>query len=152
VTEDRRRWDIDERGVGVADASELAPPIDELAALARQDGWVAEDPEAHLLPHLVRAIEADGSPWRLIRSGVERGAFVLDLAWSGDGKRALRADAFALLGTIAEAATTVCETSAGDSTEFSVVTGTPPATSPYATHGHTIRLRIAGRIAGDGAR
>jgi len=47
----RRRWDTDERFSGVADASGFAAAVDELAALARRPGWVAEEPEAHLVPH-----------------------------------------------------------------------------------------------------
>src|SRR6266566_4473303 len=52
VADSRRRWDTDDRFTGVADASAFADAIEELAALARRPGWVAEEPEAHLVPHL----------------------------------------------------------------------------------------------------
>src|SRR5215468_9182523 len=51
MAESRKRWDTDERFTGVADASAFAPAVEELAALARRPGWVAEDPEIHLGPH-----------------------------------------------------------------------------------------------------
>lgn len=41
----RQRWDTDTRFTGVADASAFAAAIEELAALARRPGWVAEEPE-----------------------------------------------------------------------------------------------------------
>ena len=142
MTENWRRWDIDERGVGVADATDLAPAIDELATLARRDGWVAEEPEAHLLPHLRRAIDAPNSPWTLRDSSVTAGVLVLDLAWAGRGPSALRADAFALVGAVAETVTHVREREAAGLTELEVVTGVPPGTTSFAAHGHTLRLRI----------
>ena len=52
TVDDRRRWDTDDRFMGVADAIAFAPGVDELAALARRPGWVAEEPEVHLVPHL----------------------------------------------------------------------------------------------------
>jgi hypothetical protein len=53
--ESQRRWDTDDRLVGVADASGFAHGIEELAELARRPGWVAEEPEVHLVPHLREA-------------------------------------------------------------------------------------------------
>jgi hypothetical protein len=38
----RRRWDTDDRLVGVADASAFAQGVEELAEPARRPGWVAE--------------------------------------------------------------------------------------------------------------
>jgi hypothetical protein len=51
----RPRWDSDERGDGVADATALVPGAEELLDAMRRPRWVAEEPEAHLLPHLVQA-------------------------------------------------------------------------------------------------
>jgi len=48
----RKRWDTDDRFVGVADAGVFAASVEELAALAHRPGWVAEEPEVHLEPHL----------------------------------------------------------------------------------------------------
>jgi hypothetical protein len=70
--ESRRRWDTDDRFTGVADASAFAAAVDELAGLARRPGWVAEEPEVHLVPHLRRA-EVAGlrlSGWRTGDDGV----------------------------------------------------------------------------------
>jgi hypothetical protein len=46
------RWDWDDRGDGVADATALAPGVYELAAAVTIAKWVAEEPEVHLLPHI----------------------------------------------------------------------------------------------------
>ena len=59
MADSRKRWDTDHRFVGVADASAFAPAVEELAALARRPGWVAEDPEIHLVPHL-RGVSVGG--------------------------------------------------------------------------------------------
>ena len=45
------RWDGDERGEGVADATAFAAGADELVGAMRRPGWVPEEPEVHLLPH-----------------------------------------------------------------------------------------------------
>lgn len=55
-----RRWDLDARGRGIGDGPRLVPGARELLdALARPD-WVAEDPDAHLLPHLRRWCASHG--------------------------------------------------------------------------------------------
>src|SRR2546430_15285326 len=56
----RRRWDTDERGHGVGDARSSLGAIQELADLAASSEWVAEDPEAHLLPGLRDRVEISG--------------------------------------------------------------------------------------------
>lgn len=45
-----RRWDNDERLTGIADASAMEPQVSALLDAMARDGWVAEEPEAHLLP------------------------------------------------------------------------------------------------------
>jgi hypothetical protein len=45
-----KRWDTDDRRHGVASAKQSLPAIEQLKELAAADDWVAEDPEAHLLP------------------------------------------------------------------------------------------------------
>ncbi|MBF8185838.1 hypothetical protein ITP53_08800 [Nonomuraea sp. K274] len=52
---EQRRWNIDERFTGVSDAAAMLPAVHELEEAMRGDGWVTEDPDAHLLPHLRRA-------------------------------------------------------------------------------------------------
>jgi hypothetical protein len=49
------RWDNDERAVGVGAASAFSPALDTLRTLIDEAGWVAEEPEVHLLPHLESA-------------------------------------------------------------------------------------------------
>jgi hypothetical protein len=137
--EPRRRWDTDERFVGVADATAFAAAVDELAALARRPGWVAEEPEVYLVPHL-----RDASPAGLRLLDCTAGQDgVLDVVAEharGDGWREIRGRAWTLLGTVAEPAANVRERRDGDSVVFEVVTGNPDGA--FASHGHTIRLRI----------
>jgi hypothetical protein len=142
----RRRWDTDDRYAGVADAAEFAPAVEELAVLARRPGWVAEEPEVHLTPHL-RGTRVSGL--RLLeRTAGEDG--ILDVAAEhdpGDSQRDIRRRAWALLGAIAEPAASVYERRDGDSVIFEVVTGIPERSVTSTIHGHTLRLRVrpAGR-------
>src|SRR5262245_64456156 len=76
MADSRKRWDTDDRFTGVADASAFAPAVEELAALARRQGWVAEDPEIHLGPHL-RGASVDGVRIVEIRTG-EDGVLAVD--------------------------------------------------------------------------
>jgi hypothetical protein len=154
-----RRWDTDERGRGVADARALVPRVEALAEHASRPDWVAEDPVAHLWPHLERAIAADGSPWDARREVFVdgEGRLVVELthaAAGGDGSRGLaKADAFALIGQVSEATTLVRianldgDAATGDPAvlEIDVVTGMLDDETAFLTHGHTIRLRIATR-------
>ena len=78
-----RRWDDDERGHGIADARRLAPGARELVDAMEQPDWVAEQPEAHLLPHVVRYCGEPGSPLRLEEATVTDGLLELTLRWSG---------------------------------------------------------------------
>jgi hypothetical protein len=139
----RGRWDIDERGHGITDARWLAPDAEALLAAITAPDWIAEDPDAHLLPHLERAVAEPTSPWQLARWRDEAGVLVLELRWQGDTARGLRADAFALLGEIAEAATLVRERPTMDGmTTFDLVTGMLDGDGAFATHGHTVRLIV----------
>jgi hypothetical protein len=133
----RKRWDTDDRLVGVADASAFAAAVDELAALARRAGWVAEDPEVHLLPHLRDGVE--GLPIAETRAGQDGVLTVTAEYRPGEGRRDIRRRAWALLGAIAEPAASVREFRDGDAVIFEVVTGIPDG-GPFASHGHTLRL------------
>jgi len=136
----RKRWDTDDRFTGVADARAFAPAVEELAGLARRPGWVAEEPEAHLIPHL-RGAQVAGlrlSGWHTGEDGVleavaEYGA--------GESRGELRRQAWALIGTIAEPAASVRERPDGDSVIFEVVMGIPD-NGYFASHGHTLRLTL----------
>lgn len=136
----RRRWDTDERFTGVADASVFAVAVEELADLARRPGWIAEEPEAHLVPHL-RGAQVAGlrlSGWHVRDDGV------LDAVAeyrAGESRGDLRRQAWALIGTIAEPAASVRERSDGDRVIFEVVTGIPDG-GRFASHGHAVRLTL----------
>ena len=158
-----RRWDTDERGTGVADATAELPRIAALRAHAGRTGWIAEEPEAHLWPHLERAIGTPGSPWRSASWTIDaEGRLVVDLEYTdGDADRplaAVRADAFALVGQIAETSSFVrvaempatngrTPSGSGPMVVVDVVTGLLDDETSFASHGHTLRLRIA-RVAG----
>jgi len=155
----RRRWDDDERGTGVADARASVPALDALRAHADRPDWVAEQPEAHLWPHLERAIRAPGSPWRNATWTVDDGGrLIVELEHHGSGEdrpmAALRADAFALVGQVAEISTWVRVAEPGQAgttlagraradIEVQVVTGMLDDETPFAGHGHTLLIRIA---------
>ena len=53
----KRRWDTDEREHGVADARQFAAGARDLLDAMTTPEWVAEDPEAHLVPNLRHACE-----------------------------------------------------------------------------------------------
>jgi hypothetical protein len=137
----RRRWDGDERYVGVADAGHFAAAVEELAALAHRPGWVAEEPGLHLLPQLR---DADVAGLRVVGSRLgEAGVVDVDAEHSpASSRRDIRRRAWALIGTIAEQATCVRERRDGDAMVFEVVTGVPAGDGPFATHGHTLRISI----------
>lgn len=137
----RRRWDSDDRFTGVADASAFAPAIEELAALARRPRWVAEEPEAHLVPHL-RGASVPGlrlTGWHTGEDGVLE---AVAEHRAGDSRAELRQRAWALIGTIAEPAASVHERRDGETIMFEVVTGIPDGPGPFASHGHAVRLTL----------
>jgi hypothetical protein len=136
----RRRWDTDDRYTGVADATVFAPAVEELAALARRPNWVAEHAEVHLVPHL-RGAEVDGL--RVLECTAEDDG-ILDVTAehpATDGQGEIRRRAWALIGAVAEPAASVRERRAGDTVVFEVITGVPEG-GHFATHGHTLRLRL----------
>jgi hypothetical protein len=136
-----KRWDTDDRYTGVSDASDFAPAIEELAALARRPGWVTEDPENHLVPHLQEA----GVPGLRVLGYQPDGNGVLHVTaeyQDGDSRGEIRRHAWALITVVAELATSVRERDDGDTIVFDVVTGIPENAGRFATHGHTIRLTL----------
>jgi hypothetical protein len=139
----RPRWDDDTRGEGVANAGDATIPLQRLLGDMRGPGWVTEDPIAHLGPKL-RAWLADrgAHAWRLVALSVEHDRLLVDVAWRRDGRtRDLRADAYALIGSFAEAMTSVVQRSDGDAVVFEVATGQPDG--EFAAHGHLVLVRIA---------
>lgn len=150
----RPRWDPDERGIGVADARGHLATLDALRQVADEDGWVAEEPEKHLLPHLVEF--ARTAPDLGIESAVTApdGTYEIVARWVGPAdpdRRTVRAAAFVLVGVVAEGATVVHETRGADGAAiYEVVTGLLPEDTPFATHGHTVRVRVRPPDAGTG--
>ena len=134
-----RRWDTDERGIGVRDATAFSAPVRELLDMLRRPGWVAEEPDAHLLPHLeATAAELGLGPvsWADVDGVLEVRVEVDEEA----RRNARLAAVFALVASIAEASTHVRETEPG---VFEVLTGMLPGDGSFATHGHVVRIRTS---------
>ena len=144
----RRRWDPDERRIGVGDATSHLATLDALRGVAAEPGWVAEEPEAHLLPHIREAVQVAGSPLAMDASTTDPdGTFVVDVHWVGApdaDARAVRVASLALIATITESTTAIRERRGPGLTTYEVVTGSVPGDTAFATHGHTLRLRVAG--------
>lgn len=141
AADSRKRWDTDERFVGVADASGFAAGVEELAELTRRPGWVTEEPEVHLVPHLrdanVAGLQVVDCQTR------DDGVLLVSAVYHPDGsRRDIRQLAWALLGTIAEPVASVREHSDGETVVFEVVTGIPEGPGPFASHGHSLRLTL----------
>jgi hypothetical protein len=136
----RRRWDIDERGHGVADAVAEVPELERLRAAMLEPDWVAEQPDAHLLPHIERASAEHG--WTVTRADVVDA--VLDVEVHAPGARSPTEAAYALLGTFAEPATHVATRThdVGREIAVTVTTGVLEGDSRFAPHGHVVRLRV----------
>ena len=141
ATDSRKRWDTDERFAGVADASAFAAGVEDLAQLARRPGWVTEEPEMHLVPHL-RNANIDGLQLVDCQTG-EDGALAVTATYDlGASRSDIRRRAWALLGTIAEPAASVREHADRQAVVFEVVTGIPDDSGPFASHGHSLRLTL----------
>ena len=134
------RWDTDERGHGVADARQFAGAARDLVAAMEAADWVAEEPEAHLLPHIRRMCEA--SPLALAEAGVaEDGVLVVELHWQG-GDESHWPEVWRVIGSFAESASYLHQRSENGTDVFDVVTGMLAAETVFAPHGHTVRLRV----------
>jgi hypothetical protein len=139
------RWDGDTRGEGIGDGQPFMPGVSELLTAMERARWVAEDPDSHLLPHLRRACEA-GDIWVIESAKLWGDIYEVHLQWKRtDGRlRDLRADIFALIGSVAESATYVHQRVADDHITYDVTTGTLDADSPFQGHGHLLRLSVRG--------
>jgi len=139
-----RRWDIDERGHGIASGQAFAPNVAELGEAMADPGWVTEDPENHLLPHLKAACSKADAPLRIASFRSEGEVFVVELeARDGtDSIGQLRRAAVALAATIAEESTHIRQKKKDGVIEFDVATGSVGSETDFAPHGHLVRLRI----------
>jgi hypothetical protein len=137
----QRRWEDDARGHGAADARTSLPAIEQLAELAGSPEWVAEEPEAHLLPGLRERVEISGLS--LEDAVVEPdGTFRVRLASPAkQSRREIRQSVWSILGGVAELTSLVRETQTDGAISFEVVTGIPPG-GRFASHGHTLRIEV----------
>ena len=101
------RWDGDDRGHGIGDATHLVSGASELVAAFGQPGWVAEQPELHLLPHVKAWCQRDRRLALTDAHSDARHGYVLEFDWCGERGSVgeARATVFALIGSFAESAT-----------------------------------------------
>jgi len=118
--------------------------VAELAELMADPGWVAEEPEAHLLPHIVAVCDEPGSPLRLDEAWSDGAVFVVELTTRELGLSVgqIRRAAIALVAAIGEESTHILQRRDGVALEFDVATGSVPSTTRFEPHGHLVRLRI----------
>lgn len=137
----RRRWDIDERGSGVADARHLVPAAETLVGFMAEPEWVTEEPDAHLLPHIRRA--ASRLPLEEVATAIDdEGVMLVELRWTEPWDYgAVVIAGFALLGSFAEQMTYVRRDEGSDAVTLETVTGVVDG-GAFAPHGHTVRIRI----------
>ena len=141
MTLQARRWDSDQHGTGIGDGLALADGLRRLLDVLSDPGWRAEDPEAHLLPHL----EYGARPWRVVEADqLAGGIYCVTLTRDElPARRAgLRAQIFAVIGRLAEANTSVVERLVDGVVEYDVVTGSCPGDTEWVPHGHLLRLRV----------
>jgi hypothetical protein len=140
----RRRWDNDARGIGTGDAGAWRPLVETLATVVDEEGWVAEEPGLHLLPHLEAATAAGPLAIRGTRTGAD-GTFVVDLDWIGPAepsRRVIRSALYALIATVAETVTVLHEPPEAHGRIVDVLSGSADGDGPFAGHGHTVRLEV----------
>ena len=138
---ERRRWDTDERFVGVADAATASADLDRLRSMTAVEGWVTEDALAHLGPSCEAAAAMLG--FELVRMAVVDDVLEVDIRVpERDEPRAPRIAAYGLIGSFAEGSVHVRESRVGPDVVLDVVTGVMPGDSAFATHGHLVRVRI----------
>jgi hypothetical protein len=115
-------------------------------AVADEEGWVAEEPELHLLPHLEAATATSPLAIRAVRTDPD-GTFEVDLDWVGAGegepsRQAVRSALYGLVATIAETVTMLHEPPAEQGHVLEVLTGSGEGDGAFAGHGHTVRLSV----------
>jgi hypothetical protein len=146
-----RRWDDDERGQGIGDASQLLLGASELVAAFNQSDWVAEQPEFHLRPHVEAWCQRDERLALVGENTDDNDAYILDLKWCGANGSVgeVRAAVFSLIGSFAESATYVRQRRVkGDGStmrlRFEVGTGELASDARFAPHGHLVVIDVAG--------
>jgi hypothetical protein len=138
-----QRWEGDSKGAGVGDASRFIEGVQQLEEAMQQKAWVAEDPQLHLLPHLMEACERPDSLLTLESTDLaEDGTYMVTLGLrepdTSVGRQ--RSAVFAMLGEVAETATYVRQRRTETGLSFEVVTGI--LDGQFAPHGHTLLIRL----------
>jgi hypothetical protein len=81
--------------------------------------------------------------WRILRADVADGVLEVDVVTAAQSRGELRAAAFVLIGSFAEASTHVVSTSPDDSwVEVTVTTGMLEGDGAFVPHGHVVRLSL----------
>lgn len=121
----------------------MAEGVRELGELATAAKWVAEAPERHLLPRIREACAVPESFFAFLGTELAPdGALLIDLEPREPTDRVgrIRSAAYVLLGQVAESATYIRQRR--DPLRFEVITGTPGSDARFASHGHTLIIRI----------
>lgn len=148
-----KRWEDDDRGHGVGDAAELVAGASQLVAAFGESGWVAEQPEIHLGPHVEAWCRHDQRLGLTDAHADDTGAYIVDLEWRGarGSVGEARAAVFSLVGSFAESATYVRQRRLGRGGDgslvmlrFEVGTGELAPDSRFAPHGHVVVIHVAG--------
>ena len=138
-----KRWDGDERGRGVASAAVFAPGVTALQEQLYEDDWVAEDPHAHLVPHIARACAVVPDVSLLETRVSDDGVLDVVLEWRPTADSpSLTYRVFGIIGSFAEPSTHVTQRRVDSTLEYDVVTGLLPDQTHFRTHGHLVRLRV----------
>ena len=145
VDRSSRRWDIDERGHGIASGEIARPDLARLdAALAGPD-WIAEEPDAHLLPHIRRACEVEGSGLEVVGWAIEAAILVVRLRET-EIERGSKVDRrrrlLTVVGAFVEPSTFL--RFADDDRILDIATGVLDGDGPFRGHGHLVRLQVVG--------
>jgi hypothetical protein len=145
------RWEGDNRGRGIANAGQFVRGASELIAAFSEPDWVAEEPEAHLRPHVDEWCRQDGRLALTNAYADEASVYVLELEWHGDsaGVGQVRAAVFSLIGSFAEAATYVrqrpVERDGGGPAvglRFEIGTGELAPDTRFIPHGHAVVINV----------
>jgi len=137
------RWEGDERLRGVAGTGGVGPDLATLMVAAGTAGWISEEPDQHLLPHLLAALETATDKLSLVSWRIDGASLELTLSCpDGTSARETRGAIFRLLGTVAESTTFVRETVVDKARRYEVCTGTLDGDGPFAGHGHTLRFVV----------
>jgi hypothetical protein len=139
------RWTGDEQERGVADAGRSVPNIAALLQAAQESGWVAEEPDRHLLPNLIAQLDPARPGLALTSWRIDDGALVLTLSRPESlSARETRSAIFRLLGSVAESATFIREFVEAGSRRYEICTGTLAGDGPFASHGHVLSIVVRG--------